>query len=70
MDGVIKQEPFAIFVETKTSDWFYDNQLNRHIENLLNIQGQKVFGTANFDGLKNESKAFSDIKDKYKTAKI
>lgn len=66
MDGVIKQEPFAIFVETKTSDWFYDNQLNRHIQNLLNIQGQKVFlALANFDGLKNESKAFYDIKEKY-----
>lgn len=70
MDGVIKQEPFTIFVETKTSDWFYDNQLNRHIENLLNIQGQKVFlALANFDGLKNESKAFYDIKDKYKDCK-
>lgn len=70
MDGVIKQEPFAIFVETKTSDWFYDNQLNRHIENLLNIQGQKVFlALANFDGLKNESKFFAETKDKYKDCK-
>lgn len=70
IDGVIKQEPFAVFVETKNSDWFYDNQLNRHLENLLNIQGQKVFlALANFDGLKNESKAFYDIKDKYKDYK-
>lgn len=70
MDGVIKQEPFTIFVETKTSDWFYDNQLNRHIENLLNIQGQKVLlALANFDGLKSESKAFYDVKEKYKDYK-
>lgn len=70
MDGVIKQEPFTIFVETKTSDWFYNDQLNRHLENLSGINGQKVFlALANFDGLKNESKAFYDIKEKYRDCK-
>lgn len=33
-DAVIVQAPFAMFVETKNSDWFYDDQLEAHIKNL------------------------------------
>ena len=52
IDGVIQQLPFQIFIETKTTDWFYNDQLERHIENLLNFNGQKIFiALANFDGL-------------------
>ena len=70
IDGVIQQLPFQIFIETKTTDWFYNDQLERHIENLLNFNGQKIFiELANFDGLKEESKAFDAIKEKYKDEK-
>lgn len=33
-DAVIKQQPYTVFVETKNWDWFYDDQLNRHLDNL------------------------------------
>jgi hypothetical protein len=33
-DGLIHQEPFTIYVETKHFDWFYDDQLERHLEEL------------------------------------
>lgn len=70
IDGVIQQLPFQIFIETKTTDWFYNDQLEHHIENLLNFNGQKIFiALANFDGLKEESKAFDAIKEKYKDEK-
>ena len=66
IDGVIRQLPFDIFIETKNSDWFYQNQLERHIENLLKQNGKKVFiALANFDGLSKEQKLFEDIKQKY-----
>ena len=51
--------PFEIFIETKNTDWFYENQLERHINNLMQQQGQKIFlALANFDGLANEQKLF------------
>lgn len=33
-DGLIRQEPFTIFIETKNWDWFYDDQLKRHLKEL------------------------------------
>lgn len=33
-DGVIRQLPFTIYIETKNFDWFYDDQLKRHLEDL------------------------------------
>lgn len=42
-DGVIKQQPFTLFVETKNSDWFHDDQLENHIDTLDDeYVGQKV----------------------------
>lgn len=42
-DGVIKQQPFTLFVETKNSDWFYDDQLENHLDALDDkYVGQKV----------------------------
>ena len=65
VDGVISQMPFTIFIETKNSDWFYEDQLTRHINNLKQLQGQKIFlALANFDGLKEEQKWFADFKQK------
>ena len=66
IDGVIRQMPFEIFIETKNSDWFNENQLERHINNLKQQYGQKVFlALANFDGLANEQKLFESLKSNY-----
>lgn len=66
IDGVISQLPFTIFIETKNSDWFYKGQLERHVSNLKQLQGQKIFlALANFDGLKDEQKWFADFVKNY-----
>jgi hypothetical protein len=42
-DGVIQQVPFTIYIETKNFDWFYDDQLERHLDDLNEDQpGQKI----------------------------
>lgn len=33
-DGLIRQSAFTIFIETKNCDWFYDEQLERHLKAL------------------------------------
>jgi hypothetical protein len=33
-DAVIRQHPYTVFFETKKFDWFYDEQLHRHLDNL------------------------------------
>lgn len=33
-DLVINQAPFSIVIETKLTDWFYDDQLTRHLEGM------------------------------------
>lgn len=71
IDGVIRQVPFEIFIETKNTDWFYENQLERHINNLMQQQGQKIFlALANFDGLANEQKLFEELKHIYSNEKL
>lgn len=70
IDGIIKQAPFQIFIETKLYDWFYNDQLEKHIENLLKETGQKVFiALANFDGKKDEHNKFKELKNRYKNEK-
>lgn len=34
-DGVIRQRAFTIYIETKNFDWFYDSQLERHLDDLV-----------------------------------
>lgn len=41
-DGLIWQSAFSIFVETKNSDWFYWNQINKHVRGLRKEKGLKV----------------------------
>lgn len=42
-DGVIRQAPFTVFIETKSFDWFYDSQLERHLQDLNEQRnGQKI----------------------------
>jgi hypothetical protein len=33
-DGLVVQKPFTVLVETKNFDWFYDAQLERHLDAL------------------------------------
>jgi hypothetical protein len=52
-DGLILQRPFAIYIETKTFDWFYDAQLEKHLEGLhADGGGTKVLvALGNFEAL-------------------
>ena len=33
-DGLIIQRSFGVYIETKISDWFYNDQLERHLSAL------------------------------------
>jgi len=61
-DGLISQKAFTIFIETKNFDWFYDQQLDNHLEALnTEAQGLKVlFALGNFEG--DIAKRFFNIK--------
>lgn len=51
-DGVIVQKPLTLFIETKNFDWFYDDQLERHLDGLSKEPGLKVLlALANFEAL-------------------
>jgi hypothetical protein len=42
-DGLILQQPLTIYIETKNFDWFYDSQLENHLDSLVKEQpGRKV----------------------------
>lgn len=42
-DGIISQKAFTIYIEAKNHDWFYDTQLENHLEGLhLEAAGDKV----------------------------
>jgi hypothetical protein len=50
-DGVILQPAFTMYVETKNFDWFYDDQLEQHLEALNKREGMKVLiALSNFEG--------------------
>ena len=34
-DLILRQSSFNIYFEVKTTDWFYENQVNRHLANLI-----------------------------------
>jgi hypothetical protein len=38
-DGLITQKAITVYIETKNWDWFYDEQLEKHLE-ALNAEGQ------------------------------
>lgn len=69
LDGVIMQDAFTIFIETKLSDWFYSEQLKKHLANLVSFDGKKIFlALSNFDGQRSEvfeqfMKDYRDTKD-------
>jgi hypothetical protein len=61
-DGVMVQEGFTIYVETKNFDWFYDDQLERHLAALdAESSGFKVLmALANFES--HEGQRFDTIR--------
>lgn len=52
-DGLIVQTPVAIYIETKNYDWFYDDQLERHLQELhKEASGIKVLiALGNFEAI-------------------
>lgn len=49
-DGLILQKAFTIFLETKHFDWFYDDQLEKHLEALNQESGIKLLlALSNFE---------------------
>ena len=61
-DGLITQPAFAIYIEAKRYDWFYDAQLERHLSALNDeMAGLKVLlAIANFQAM--ELTRFSNIR--------
>ena len=61
-DGLITQKAFTIFIETKNYDWFYDEQLENHLDALHSeTHGLKMLiALGNFEG--DISKRFEKIK--------
>ena len=50
-DGLISQHSFTIYIETKHFDWFYDSQLESHLDGLCNEPGNKILmALGQFDG--------------------
>ncbi len=49
-DLVIEQKSFSIFFETKRTDWFYSDQINRHLEGFKkNVDYNILFLLSNFE---------------------
>lgn len=60
-DGVITQDSFKIFIETKNFDWFYDEQLKDNLKDLNEHSSSTkiLFALSNFE--KNTSDKFESI---------
>ena len=63
-DLSISQNSFSVFFETKLTDWFYDEQIVRHIEGFSeNVQSKILYLVSNFE--------FENYEDRFKdTIKI
>jgi hypothetical protein len=60
-DGLIVQEALRVHIETKRSDWFYDEQLERHLDDLATESGTRVLiALSNFET--NEADRFAAIR--------
>lgn len=55
-DGLIVQQPFTIYIETKNYDWFYDSQLENHLDALnKDGTGQKILlALGNFESFEED----------------
>lgn len=63
-DIVIEQKSFTLFFETKIFDWFYDNQIERHLNGFKkNTTYNILFLLANFEDDNIEAKFEKQIKE-------
>lgn len=68
-DLAITQKSFSVFFETKTTDWFYEDQINRHIAGYNQTADVKIlFLLSNFENDNLEEQFDKEIKEakKYK----
>lgn len=65
-DGLITQKALSIYIEVKNHDWFYDSQLEKHLDGLVNeesgIKVLMVLGNIEAD----LEPRFKDIREKNK----
>lgn len=63
-DLAITQKSFSVFFETKTTDWFYEGQINRHIEGFNQKTDDKIlFLLSNFENDNLEEQFDKQIKE-------
>lgn len=63
-DLAITQKSFSVFFETKTTDWFYEDQINRHIAGFnLTADDKILFLLSNFENDNLEEQFAKEIKE-------
>lgn len=63
-DLAITQKSFSVFFETKTTDWFYEDQINRHIAGFNQTADDKIlFLLSNFENDNLEEQFDTQIKE-------
>ncbi len=63
-DLAITQKSFSVFFETKTTDWFYEDQINRHIAGFNETADDKIlFLLSNFENDNLEKQFAREIKE-------
>jgi len=69
-DLAITQKSFSVFFETKTTDWFYQDQIERHINGFnSNTETKILFLLSNFDS-NNLEERFKDEIEKAKNKNV
>lgn len=68
-DAVISQESFKIVVETKTTDWFYTDQLERHLNSFGN-EDTKILLTISSEPMSETTKLEFENIIKEKSSKV
>lgn len=65
-DGVILQSGIAIYIETKNWDWFYDDQLDRHLDAISKEHGETkiLLALGNFE--EDEEDRFKPLRERVK----
>jgi len=67
-DLAITQKSFSVFFETKTTDWFYEDQINRHIAGFNQSADDKIlFLLSNFENDNLEEQFEKEIKEAKKS---
>lgn len=63
-DLAITQKSFSVFFETKTTNWFYEDQINRHIAGFNQTADDKIlFLLSNFENDNLEKQFAKEIKE-------